>query len=126
MGKPWNNWYHVTAHVYGSWLHGDTRGWRARHHRDHVDGDYKRPPPNGEYDRLQIYSKSLMKREPIKIEQPLREFVVESIVEKLQLNGVEVLVASVDAKHLHLLARFSDHQTRHWEMIRDAASCLGK
>jgi REP element-mobilizing transposase RayT len=55
-----------------------------------------------------------MKREPTKIDQPLRAFVVQAIVDKLQLNGVEVLIASVDAKHLHLLARFSDHQTRHW------------
>jgi hypothetical protein len=45
MGKAWNDWYHVVVHVYGSWLRGDPRGWRARHHREHVDGDYKNPPP---------------------------------------------------------------------------------
>ena len=37
----WNHWYHCTAHTYGTWLRGDPRGWRARHHREHVDGDYR-------------------------------------------------------------------------------------
>ena len=40
---PWNDWYHCTTHTYGSWLRGDRRGWRARHHREHVQGDYKNP-----------------------------------------------------------------------------------
>lgn len=39
--EPWNSWYHVTIHVYGSWLRGDPRGWRSRHHREHADGDYE-------------------------------------------------------------------------------------
>src|SRR4029079_6566514 len=46
--EPWNAWYHVTNHVCGSWVRGDPRGWRSRHHREHVDGDYKNPPPTGE------------------------------------------------------------------------------
>ena len=62
--SPWNDWYHTTAHTYGTWLRGDARGWRARHHREHVDGDYRNPPPKGKYDALYQYSKSLMKRDP--------------------------------------------------------------
>jgi len=114
MTRAWNNWYHVTAHVYGSWLHGDPRGWRARHHRDHVEGDYKNPPPAGKYDRLFAYSKSLMQREPVHIEREMRKFVVDAIADRLRRNGIEVLIASVDEKHLHLLGRFSDHQPSHW------------
>jgi hypothetical protein len=34
----WNDWYHVVSHVYGSWLRGDPRGWRAVDHREHVEG----------------------------------------------------------------------------------------
>jgi REP element-mobilizing transposase RayT len=40
--------------------------------------------------------------------------VVESIVEKLQRDEIEVICASVDGKHLHILARFPDHNPRHW------------
>src|SRR5438067_13048428 len=72
--QPWNNWYHITIHVYGSWLRGDPRGWRSRHHREHVDGDYKNPPPKGKYDNLYELSKALMKRDPVKIQRELRQF----------------------------------------------------
>ena len=44
-GEP--RWFHVTAHTYGAWLAGDARGFRTRHHREHVEGDYKHPPPAG-------------------------------------------------------------------------------
>jgi hypothetical protein len=79
----WNHWYHCTAHTYGSWLRGDPRGWRARHHREQVVGDYKNPPPRGEYDALFAYSKSLMKRDSIQIAQELRQFVLDAIVARL-------------------------------------------
>src|SRR5687768_17438019 len=65
--QPWNDWYHVTVHVYGSWLRGDPKGWRSRHHREHCEGDYRNPPPTGKYDHLYELSKSLMKRDPIRI-----------------------------------------------------------
>ena len=42
-------WYHVVLSTYGSWLYGDKRGFRTRHHREHVDGDYKNPPSLGKY-----------------------------------------------------------------------------
>src|SRR5205809_4884314 len=93
--KPWNAWYHVTIHVYGSWLRGDPRGWRSRHHREHVDGDYKNPPPKGKYDNLYELSKALMKRDPVKIERELRQFVTNAIAEKLRADGIEVLIVSV-------------------------------
>src|SRR5213083_3044797 len=65
--RPWDHWYHVTVHTYGQWLRGDPRGWRARNHREHVDGDYKHPPPKGKYDQLFAQSKALLKRDPVKI-----------------------------------------------------------
>src|ERR1700722_15749717 len=114
MSTPWNDWYHVTVHTYGSWLRGDPRGWRARHHREHVDGDYKRPPPKGIYDELHAHSKSLMTREAVRINVDLRQTVVDAIVDKLLGDGIEIIVASLDGNHLHLLVRFRDHQPRHW------------
>jgi hypothetical protein len=43
--SAWRDWYHVTGSTYGAWLPGDPRGFRTRHHRQHVEGDYKDPPP---------------------------------------------------------------------------------
>jgi REP element-mobilizing transposase RayT len=110
---PWNDWYHVTVHVYGSWLRGDPRGWRSRHHREHVEGDYKNPPPKGRYDNLYELSKAIMKRDAVKIKQELRQFVANAIAEKLRNDGIEVLIVSMESKHLHVLARFPDHNPRY-------------
>jgi hypothetical protein len=29
-------WYHIIMSTYGSWLYGDARGFRTRHHREHI------------------------------------------------------------------------------------------
>ncbi|MBC8107825.1 MAG: transposase [Anaerolineae bacterium] len=101
-------------HVYASWLRGDPRGWRARHHREHVDGDYKNPPPKGKYDNFYELSKALMKRDKVSIAREPRQLVVNAISEKLTQDGIQVIICSVDATHLHILARFPDHNVRHW------------
>jgi REP element-mobilizing transposase RayT len=111
---PWNDWYHVVSHVYGSWLRGDPRGYREVNHRIDVDGDYRHPPPKGKYDRLYRRSLSLMKRDPVSIAADLRQFVANAVAEKLESLEIEVLVVSVDAKHLHLLGRFPDRAPRVW------------
>lgn len=114
MHTAWNYWYHVTVHTYGSWLRGDPRGWRARDHREHVDGDYKRPPPRGVYTRLHARSQSIMTRPAVRINEDLRPLVVSAVVEKLQRDKIQIIIACLDARHLHLLARFTDHRVRHW------------
>jgi hypothetical protein len=111
---PWHDWYHVTVHAYGFWLRGDPRGWRSLHHREHVEGDYKNPPLKGAYDNLYELSKALMKRDPVRIAAELRQFIADAIAKRLHQDGIQVLIVSVDAKHLHVLARFSDHNPRHW------------
>jgi hypothetical protein len=111
---PWNNWYHCTLHTYGTWLRGDPRGWRSRHHREHVAGDYKNPPSKGKYDALFAYSKSLMKRDPVRIERELREFVLDALIDKLLEHQIPVAIGSLDGIHGHLLMQCRDHQPRHW------------
>ncbi len=59
---PWNNWFHRIGSAYGPWLPGDSRGWRSRHHREHVDGDCKNPPPPGMYDGLHEVARRNMDR----------------------------------------------------------------
>ena len=111
--SPWNDWYHSTAHTYGTWLRGDPRGWRARHHREHVEGDYKRPPPTGKYDALHEYSKSLMKRDPVKLDDaPICTFVLERFVERLQEFHIPVPVACFDGIHAHALVQCREHNPR--------------
>ena len=114
MNAAWNNWFHVTLHSYGTWLRGDPRGWRARDHREHCEGDYKHRPPPGTFDKLHAKSKALMTRPTVHVDGDIRQFVVEAVVDKLQRDGIEVLVACLDGIHLHLLARFRDHLVRHW------------
>src|SRR5438552_12784270 len=97
--SPWDHWYHLTAHTYGSWLRGDPRGWRSRHHREHVDGDYKHPPPEGRYDAQFARSKELMKRDPVKIHHDLRTFVLDKIIERLHQFAIQVTIASQDGVH---------------------------
>jgi hypothetical protein len=55
-----------------------------------------------------------MKRDPVSIAAELRGIIVNAVAEKLVLDGIELLVVAVDAKHLHLLGRFRDHEPREW------------
>jgi hypothetical protein len=103
MPKAWNNWYHVTVHTYGSWLRGDPRGWRSRNHREHVEGDYRKPPIKDSWGREFEHSKKIMKRSAVKVAVDLRPIVIQAIAQKIQSDGIELLVASLDANHLHLL-----------------------
>ncbi len=112
--QPWNDWYHVMCHTYGTWLPGDPRGFRTRHHREHVEGDYKNPPTPGQYERLLERSKQLMKREPVFLTVEQRRRAVDMIAESLLKRDIELLIAAVDRVHLHLLARFPDYNPRHW------------
>lgn len=107
---PWNDWYHCMGHTYGTWLPGDPRGFRTRHHREHIEGDYKNRPPKGMYTAQYNHAKKLMKRDPVVLIIQQRLLVVES----LQRRNMDVIVACVTDVHFHILARFPDHSPRHW------------
>jgi hypothetical protein len=34
--KPWCDWYHIMCNTFGTWLPGDPKGFRTRHHREHT------------------------------------------------------------------------------------------
>jgi len=105
--SAWNGWYHVDGHTYGTWLRGDPRGWRSRKHREHVDGDYRHPPPEGMYDDLWAHSKALMKHDPVHLDRHARRAAGQALVEMLRQQNTELLVLSMDAVHFHLLGRFA-------------------
>jgi len=106
MGRPWNGWYHCIGHTYGSWLYGDPRGFRTRHHREHVDGDYRHPPAAGAYERRLRRSIASMRFEPVALSQADRLLVCRVIARTLIDQGTELIDLSVGAHHVHLIARF--------------------
>jgi len=110
--NAWNGWYHVNGNTYGTWLRGDPRGWRARWHRRHVEGDSRKPPPPGTFDTLHQQSKRLLKAQPVRLDAPQQVAGGQAFVEKLIKLGVEVLSFALDATHYHLLARFPDGEVR--------------
>jgi hypothetical protein len=111
--QPWNDWYHCMGNTYGTWLPGDPRGFRTRDHREHVEGDYKRPPKEN-YDQRHHKSKDLMKREPVYLAPRQRARAVEEFVRSLHKRKIELICLSIDRVHFHLLARFRDHNPRKW------------
>jgi len=113
MNDPaWNHWYHVMGNTYGTWLAGDARGWRERDHRKHVEGDYKSPPPREFSEGIHRRSKLLMNRDAIRLESRLRWIALVAIVGSLRKDNVDLLVASLDDHHLHLLGRFPNDDPR--------------
>ncbi len=89
--------------TYCSWLPGDERGFRSKHHKIHSSGDYKHPPPPDEHAGLGTYHRG---RHPKHVEIPYayREQVAQTIAQTLRDLGFVVLIVSVSAKHGHLLA----------------------
>lgn len=107
MGKAFNHWYHVTAWTYGQWVRGDLRGWRARRHREHCEGDYRNRPDPDEHARERKFSYDAMKRDPVKLASHLRQIVLDAVMQNLLDNKIQVLCAELDGVHLHVLARFT-------------------
>jgi len=102
MSTP--RWFHVTWNTYGTWLYGDPRGFRTRHHREHVEGDYRNPPPPGTYDFQYRRSHSLLRRPPVVFTRKQRALAGQALWECLVSKGVEVRAVSVGGEHVHLLA----------------------
>ena len=106
MTIPWEYWYHCVGNTYGSWLPGDPRGFRMHHHRKHIDGDYKNPPPVGKYEYLHQYSTQTMKRDAVSLNLQEQQIVLDCFEDSLLMNEIPIAVMSVSATHAHILARF--------------------
>jgi len=93
--------YHITWGTYGSWLPGDPRGFRTRHHRQHVDGDYHHPPPPGTYNGLHTHVRRCLKQPPVLIPRDLRETVGRGCLDRFAAEGVAVAALSIGGAHAH-------------------------
>jgi hypothetical protein len=113
QGPDWV-WFHIILTAYGAWLEGDARGFRTRHHREHVDGDYKNPPPLGKYADREARSRRLLKQEPVEWTPSGRGMVGSALVSRFQKLGAFVLCAAVARQHVHLLVKLPRAQARRW------------
>ncbi len=104
MDDTWQ-WFHITAHTYGVWLYGSPRGFSTRHHREHIEGDYKNPPPPGMYDSKLKRSQELLKQEPVVLSMEWRKIIGSAVRDKLQTLGAQVLCVSMSTTHAHILAK---------------------
>jgi hypothetical protein len=107
-------WFHMVASAYGSWLPGDPRGFRTRHHREHVEGDYKNPPPAGQYADREQRSRASLKQPPAVIPAPLRSVVGLALLERLRALGALVVCIAVSGQHAHVLAKMPRSSPRFW------------
>ena len=108
-------WFHITSHTYGAWLQGDPRGFRTRHHREHVIGDYKNPPPPVLYDRKLALNRAQLKQEPVWLEPRWWPVIGGAVKDKLIELGTQLLAVSLGATHLHVLGKMpAGHVPRQW------------
>ncbi len=108
------HWFHMTAHTYGAWLHGDPRGFRTRHHREHIEGDYKNPPPPGTYDDELEHSRASMTQATVILSEAWRKIVGEAVRDRLLQLGAEVIAVAMSATHAHVLAKLPEDSPRNW------------
>jgi hypothetical protein len=113
MADQWY-WYHTVLSTYGSWLYGEERGFRTRHHREHIEGDYKNPPPIGMYADKKAHSERLLKHDPIVLSKELRSVVGAALRERLRNLGSLVLCLSVSGQHIHILSKIPFGKNRWW------------
>lgn len=105
-------WFHVIISTYGAWLPGDPRGFRTRHHREHVAGNYHHPPRSGLYSQRWVVNRQRLKHSPVVIGMDWRKLIGRALLERLQRLGGEVLAISCGGQHAHLLVQLDDGDAR--------------
>jgi hypothetical protein len=105
MQTSGNHWYHCIVSTYGSWIRGDVRGWRSRKHHEHVQGDYKHPPPEEAYQVIRRHTLRIMKRKPVVLTHDQRLLICHWMAQYLTHAQVTWADYCIGATHFHLLAR---------------------
>jgi len=106
--NAWHNWYHLIGSTYGTWLRGEPRGFRTYRHRMHIEGDYHNPPPEYRYQFLFDYSKRSLRYPPVILNNEQRRIICGSMLQRFQIDGVEVAALAILSNHFHLLSRFPE------------------
>jgi len=111
MSVDTRRWHHVVLTTYGAWLYGDPRGFRTRHHRQHVEGDYKSPPEE-DYSRLEIHVRQSLSQPPVHLSVGEREMVGGLLRNRLIQLRSWVLCCAVASQHVHLLVKMPPSESR--------------
>jgi hypothetical protein len=101
MPKDSRIWQHVILTTYGSWLPGDPRGFRTRHHREHIVGDYKNPPPPGIYADRERRSRELLVQPLVILPPEWRPRVGRALWQELTRRETWLLAIAVAGQHTH-------------------------
>ncbi|MBX9678230.1 MAG: hypothetical protein K2X38_05650 [Gemmataceae bacterium] len=109
MPRPGFRWRHVIISTYRSWLPGDKRGFRSRHHKIHSSGDYKAPPPIDEHAGLRSFHKADGAK--VVIPHELKEVVGRKIIEKFAKLELRLNAIAVSSTHSHWLAELPEDRT---------------
>jgi REP element-mobilizing transposase RayT len=107
---PGKRWRHIIVNTRNSWLHGDERGFRDRHHRTHSSGDYNRPPTSHEHEGLRDYFERRA-GEIVEIPVEQRPVVGSAICQNLTSRGHRLAVVSVSKLHAHVVVELPDDVT---------------
>ena len=91
-------WWHVVINSCGSWLPGDSRGFRSRDHRIHSSGDYHHRPPAGEHAGLLSYATARTGRE-VHFSADQRMLLGQAILRSLASADVPCIAAAVSANN---------------------------
>jgi len=126
MSNDLRQWRHLILTTYGAWLYGDARGFRTRHHREHVDGDYKNPPLPETYSEKENRSRRLLKQPAVVLPPARRELVGRALHRELTRLGAWVLIVAVVGSHVHVLAKLAPGKARDFagRAKREATSAL--
>ena len=104
-----NRLRHIQINTYCSWLKGDRRGFRSKHHEIHSSGDYRNPPPSAERAGLRKHFEQLKKNE-VTIARELRPAIGRAIHDELRECGIRVLAIAIVIVnvHAHLIVELPD------------------
>jgi len=105
MPLPGLRWRFVTINTKNSWHHGSPRGFRARGHRIHSTGDYRKPPPEGEHVGLLRYRLARAEKKVL-LPSDVRPRISVALVESLVTWRLKVM--SVSSDHAHMLIELPD------------------
>ncbi len=105
-------WFHITFSTYGAWLPGDPRGFRTRHHREHVVGDYKNPPIAGQFEGMWQRNRARLKRHTVELTPIQRARSGRAMLEMFRRAEITVVAIAVGAKHAHIVAQLPDNQAK--------------
>jgi len=95
-------WRHVVLNTRNSWLHGDPRGFRDRHHRIHSSGDYHNPPPAGQHAGLHAWY-TARAGEKVVFERDSWSRIGLALRQKAKDLDRSILAIAVGPVHVHLV-----------------------